>query len=249
MRPGRLGRSAQSGSAAAGRHGLAPPERRQHAGMSGGRARPGRYTRPMSAPTPVRGARAPGQGRAGVLASASTAEKDAALLAAADLLERARRRRPRRQPARPRRRRGRRHGRRPARPPPPHRRPHRGRWPTGCARSPACPTRSARCSTAGAAPTACASSGVGSRSASSRSSTRTGPTSPATPPASASSRATPRCCAGSAGALRSNLGDRRRAARRPRPRPGSPPTRCSSSTTCATRPRSSSCSSPTSSTA
>ena len=44
-------------------------------------------------------------------------------------------------------------------------------------------------------------------------------------------------------------GHRRRAARRRRPRPACPPTACSSSTTSATRPRSSSCSSPTTSTA
>ena len=34
-------------------------------------------------------------------------------------------------------------------------------WPPGCARSPPCPTRWARCSTAGCAPTACASPGSG----------------------------------------------------------------------------------------
>ena len=48
-------------------------------------------------------------------------------------------------------------------------------------------------------------SGSGCRSASWRSSTRTAPTSPATPSASASSPATPRSCAGSSGAIRSNI--------------------------------------------
>ena len=67
-------------------------------------------------------------------------------------------------------------------------------WHGACARSPPCPIRSARCSTAGAAPTASRSAGSGCRSGSSRSSTRTGPTSRATPPGSASSPATRRCC-------------------------------------------------------
>ena len=65
-------------------------------------------------------------------------------------------------------------------------------------------------------------SGCGCRSAWSRSSTRTGPTSPATPPGSASSRATPRSCGARRRALRSNLADRRGAARRRSPRPACP---------------------------
>ena len=78
-------------------------------------------------------------------------------------------------------------------------------WPVACARWPACPTRWARCSTAGCGPTACASPGCGCRSAWWRSSTRTAPTSPPTPPACASSRATPRSCGARRARISSNI--------------------------------------------
>ena len=186
------------------------------------------------------------------LAGASTADKDAALLAAADLLvERA--------PeilaanaARPRRR------RRPpassagaARPAAAHRRPHRRAWPTACARSPRCPTRSARCSTGGAAPTGCGSTpGAGAA--------RGGRDHLREPPQRHQRRRRPlpevgqrgASCGARAAALRSNLAIADGAARRRSQKAGLPedavlPRRRRR----ATRPRSRSCSSPTSSTA
>ena len=129
------------------------------------------------------------------LAVATRATKDAALVAMADGLVAARRRDPRRQ------RRGRR-GRRDKGTPEAIVDRLRldeariaGRWPTGCARSPGCRTRSARWSAARRSPTASSCARSGCRSGSSASSTRRARTSPPTPPASASRQATPRCCA------------------------------------------------------
>ena len=88
MRPGRPGRCAPgqpAACAAGGRHGLAAPE-----GPSGPCA-PGLHSPRMSAPTsPCPSSGAGRRPRPGCLAAASTAEKNAALLAAADLLRRAR---------------------------------------------------------------------------------------------------------------------------------------------------------------
>ncbi len=158
-----------AGRAAGGRRGLTPPERR------------GLHSPAMSGVSEL-GRRA--QAAARVLGSASTAERNAALLAAADLLvdrtddllaanrvdvesaeaggmEPGPLDRLRLTDARI------------------------ASMADGLRRSPRCPTPSARSSTAGADPTACASNSVGCPSVWSRSSTRTGPTSPVTPPASA----------------------------------------------------------------
>src|SRR5215207_7852262 len=95
VRPGRLGRSTHPGRAAGGRHGLTPPDRhllgRAHrvpefAGRSS--REPGVESSLMSSsPTPVAELGRRAKAAMAALASASTADKDAALLAAADLLE------------------------------------------------------------------------------------------------------------------------------------------------------------------
>ncbi len=155
----------------------------------------GRRIGGMSSPTPVAELGRRARAASAALASASTADKDAALLAAADLLEQrtddllaANRLDVEAAEAA-----GLEAG--PARPAAPHRGADRGDGRRPARRRRACPTRSARCSTGGVGPTGCGSNAGGCRSASSRSSTRTDPTSPATPPASASSRATSPSCA------------------------------------------------------
>ena len=143
VRPGRLGRSTPgrpAGCAAGERHGLTPPER---PGRSGAELRPVVHRprvhsppcpRPWPCPSSGGGPRPPPR----ALASASTADKNAALLAAADLLDAARRRAPGRQrptsrpPTRP----GWTPGRSTACASPT---PGSRAWPTGCARSPALP--------------------------------------------------------------------------------------------------------------
>ncbi len=166
MRPGRPGRSAHPGCAADGRHGLTPPElgrslgriprpnaqadrtalgRRisAHVADAGRRARAARQGRGRRAGVgvdrrqerrPARRRRPASSERAGDLLAANHADLEAAEAAG-------HRSRVRSTGC--------------ASPTPASR-----AWPTACARSPRCPTRSARCSTAGAAPTGSRSSAV-----------------------------------------------------------------------------------------